>query len=353
MDLSKDLDPVVHEKMKKNLVYVSCFSIVMLFAGLSSAYIVSMGDAFWLETALPIAFWWSTGCITLSSLTFIVAIGAAKKGNVLMTKLGMAVTLILGLLFVYFQWSGFGQLMNKGVHPFQNHIVVTDGRYGDYFEVQKNDRYITVDGNDYMLDEKKMNAEEFSAFQNYMKGFISGENYNNKFRLVTENKKSPYTLVFKKTPLFVKKGSFFLNDSTPLASADILRLKQLAQNVVDGRGDFFAKGKLGQDFNISFKGEKLEYKNRKLYYKGEVLSNFLQIKATESSDMASSFLFILTFLHLLHVAAALIYLSRVVLKTFMNKIGVENHLTLRLTAIFWHFLGLLWGYLILFLVFIH
>ncbi len=46
MDLSKDMDPVVHEKMKKNLVYVSCFSIVMLFAGLSSAYIVSMGDAF-------------------------------------------------------------------------------------------------------------------------------------------------------------------------------------------------------------------------------------------------------------------------------------------------------------------
>ena len=78
MDLSKDLDPVVHEKMKKNLVYVSCFSIVMLFAGLSSAYIVSMGDAFWLETALPSAFWWSTGCITLSSLTFIVAIGAAN-----------------------------------------------------------------------------------------------------------------------------------------------------------------------------------------------------------------------------------------------------------------------------------
>ena len=46
-----------------------------------------------------------------------------------------------------------------------------------------------------------------------------------------------------------------------------------------------------------------------MHYKGKVLSNFLQIKATESSDMASSFLFILTFLHLLHVAAALIYNS--------------------------------------------
>ena len=259
----------------------------------------------------------------------------------------------VGLLFIYFQWSGFGQLMDRGVHPFQNHIVVTDGRYGDYFEVKKNDQFITVDGNDYLLSEKKMSEQDFSSFQNYMKEFISGENYNNKFRLVTANSKNQYTLVFKGLPLFVKNNSFFLNDSTPLASADILRLKQLSQNVVDGRGDFFAKGKLGEDFNISFKGEKLEYKNRKLFYKGRVLSNFLQIKATESSDMASSFLFILTFLHLLHVAVALIYLSRVVLKTFMNKFSAENHLTLRLTAIFWHFLGLLWGYLILFLVFIH
>tara|TARA_B100000767_G_scaffold275285_1_gene311504 strand:- start:1226 stop:2287 length:1062 start_codon:yes stop_codon:yes gene_type:complete len=353
MDLSKDMDPIVHEKMKKNMVYVSCFSIVMLFAGLSSAYIVSMGDAFWLETALPNAFWWSTACIIASSCTFVLSILAARKGKETMLKAGMATTLILGLLFVYFQWTGFGQLMSNGVHPFQNHIVVTDGRYGDYFEVKKNDQYVTVDGNDYLLDEKKMNAKEFELFQSYMKDFISGENYNNKFRLVTSGDQNEYTLLLNNTPLTIQKNSFYVNDSTPLGSADVLRLKQLAQNVVDGRGDFFAKGEIGKDFNISYKGEKLQYKNRKLYYKEKVLSNFLQIKATESSDMASSFLFILTFLHLLHVAAALIYLSRVVVKTFMNRFGAENHLTLRLTAIFWHFLGLLWGYLILFLVFIH
>ena len=353
MDLSKDLDPMVNEKMKKNLVYVSCFSIVMLFAGLSSAYIVSMGDAFWLKAPLPIAFWWSTACIILSSLTFILSIRAAKKGQNNQLKIGMGLTLALGLLFVYFQWTGFGQLMDKGVHPFQNHLVVTDGRYGDYFEVRKNDQYITVDGNDYLLNGKKMSAKDFNSFQNYMKEFISGENYNNKFRLVTSKKKTAFTLIFKNTALNIKDQTFYLNDSTPLKSADVLRLKQLSQNVVDGRGDFFAKGKLGVDFDITFKGEKLEYKNRKLYYKDKVLSNFLQIKATESSDMASSFLYILIFLHLLHIAATLIYLSKVVVRTFLISFSPENHLTLRLTSIFWHFLGLLWGYLILFLVFIH
>tara|TARA_B100001287_G_scaffold197138_1_gene166784 strand:- start:5372 stop:6433 length:1062 start_codon:yes stop_codon:yes gene_type:complete len=353
MDLSKDVDPVVHEKMKKNLVYVSCFSIVMLFAGLTSAYIVSMGDAFWLETPLPRSFWWSTACIFFSSIVFIAAIKAARQGQQSLMKGGMALTLILGLLFVYFQWKGFGQLMGNGVHPFQNHIVVTDGRYGDYFEVKKNGRFISLDGNDYLWNEKKMSDEEFVAFQKYMKEFISGENYNNKFRLITSAKQSEYTLLLNNVPLSVQKNSFYVNDSTPMSSADVLRLKQLAQNVVDGRGDFFAKGKIGEDFNISYKGEKLQYKNRKLYYKGKVLSNFLQIKATESSDMASSFLFILTFLHLLHIAGALIYLVGIVVKTFINKYGLENNLSLRLTSIFWHFLGLLWGYLLLFLVFIH
>jgi cytochrome c oxidase subunit 3 len=353
MDLSKDLDPVVNEKMKKNLVYVSCFSIIMLFAGLTSAYIVSMGDAFWLQAPLPIAFWWSTACIALSSMTFIFSIGAARQGKGLALKTGMSATFILGLLFLYFQWAGFGQLMDRGVHPFQNHILVTDGRYGDYFEIKKNDAYVTVNGNDYMIDGKKMSKQEFSDLQNYMREFISGENFNNKFRLITKGKSKEFKLIFNNQELMVKNQTFFQNDTTPLESADILRLKQLSQNVVDGRGDFFATGKIGEDFNISYKGEKLQYKNRKLYYQNKVLSNFLQIKATESSDMASSFLFILTFLHLLHIAGALIYFSGVYVKTLLNTYGSENYLTLKLTGIFWHFLGLLWGYLILFLVFIH
>ena len=115
-----------------------------------------------------------------------------------------------------------------------------------------------------------MSAKDFNSFQNYMKEFISGENYNNKFRLVTSKKKTAFTLIFKNTALNIKDQTFYLNDSTPLKSADVLRLKQLSQNVVDGRGDFFAKGKLGVDFDITFKGEKLEYKNRKLYYKDKV-----------------------------------------------------------------------------------
>ena len=105
MDLSKDKDPVVNEKMKKNLVYVSIFSIVMFFAGLSSAYIVLMGDSMWVKAGIPNAFWWSSAFIALSSFSFVYAIKMAKQNELKMLKACMSITLLMGLIFVYFQWN--------------------------------------------------------------------------------------------------------------------------------------------------------------------------------------------------------------------------------------------------------
>jgi len=77
------------------------------------------------------------------------------------------------------------------------------------------------------------------------------------------------------------------------------------------------------------------------------------LKAMETSDTASSFLYIITFLHLLHIFVALIYLLRVTIFSFSGRFTQENHISLKTGAIFWHFLGLLWLYLLLFLLFIH
>jgi cytochrome c oxidase subunit III len=41
MKYEQELKPEIREKMKKNLVYVGIFSIVMLFAGLTSGYSTS------------------------------------------------------------------------------------------------------------------------------------------------------------------------------------------------------------------------------------------------------------------------------------------------------------------------
>ena len=87
MDYSKELRPEVRKKMKLNLVYIVAFSVTMLFAGLTSAYIVSMGAGFWLKFSLPRAFYWSTLFIGLSSVSFIVSVMAVKKIKLFFKKI--------------------------------------------------------------------------------------------------------------------------------------------------------------------------------------------------------------------------------------------------------------------------
>jgi cytochrome c oxidase subunit 3 len=132
-----------------------------------------------------------------------------------------------------------------------------------------------------------------------------------------------------------------------------MRLRDLAINIRDGRGDFFVKGEMGKDFHIYFKGKELQYKNRDLYFEGRKLSKYLQIKAMETADTATSYLYIITFLHLLHILVTLIYMTKLTIASFSGKFTAEENLSLRLGGIFWHFLGLLWIYLLLFLLFIH
>ena len=73
----------------------------------------------------------------------------------------------------------------------------------------------------------------------------------------------------------------------------------------------------------------------------------------ESADTASSYLYIITFMHLLHIFGTLFYLMRVVIRSFTGGIIEENVLRIRMGAAFWHFLGFLWVFLLLFLLFIH
>ena len=165
MDLSKDKDPVINEKMKKNLVYVSIFSIIMFFAGLSSAYIVLMGDSIWIKAAMPNAFWWSSAMIFLSSMSFIFAIKQAKKNNSNLLKVFMSITLVLGLLFIFFQFKGFNQLKEKGIYGTST-IMVSEGKYGQPFEVQINGEDVYVENNLYMLNNKKLSGNDFELFTN-------------------------------------------------------------------------------------------------------------------------------------------------------------------------------------------
>jgi len=353
-DYSQELTPEVREKMKKNLVYVSIFSIVMIFAGFTSAYIVSMGDTFWVKYPLPSGFWISTVLIGLSSLFYILAIRASKgaalsKGNTSRMRIFMIATLLSGIGFAVFQWVGYGQLVDSGAN-FRNSIMVVDGRYGEYFEVKYKGQFIEVDGNDYMIAGKPLNKAQSDALKAYMKKFettADPKGYH------IEGLSPDFVLYYRDEPLSLQDGKFIRPGGEVIQYLDMRRLMFLAWNVRDGRGDFFHRGKLGEDFHVYYKGKELSYKNRSLMFGNKVLSAPLQSKINQSRDTATSYLYIVTVLHLLHIIGALFYLIRMTKLSFSANFNEQNQLSLRLGAIFWHFLGLLWLYLLLFLLFIH
>jgi len=226
------------EKSKKMLLYVGVFSIVMLFAGLTSAYIVSLSDGFWVKLNLPSAFWWSTTFIVTSSITIYAAIIAAKKSNYTMVKVMVSATFILGLLFTNSQFDGWKQLMEKG---------------------------------------------------NYATGAVDN-----------------------------------------------------------------VSGVYGQDFTFLYAGEELVFENDNYYLQKDVLREVpLKDKIQQSKNTSSSFLYILTGLHLVHLFGGLLYLVALLLGAFKNKFDKDNYLKLQLGGIYWHFLDGLWIYLLLFLQFIH
>jgi cytochrome c oxidase subunit 3 len=69
----------------------------------------------------------------------------------------------------------------------------------------------------------------------------------------------------------------------------------------------------------------------------------------EGSNVAGSFLYVLTLSHLVHLIGGLIALLVTAINAKRNKYSAENYLGLEITSIYWHFLSILWIYLFCFL----
>ena len=74
--------------------------------------------------------------------------------------------------------------------------------------------------------------------------------------------------------------------------------------------------------------------------------------AGSASNAAGSFLYILTGLHIVHLVAGILALLFVFVKILAGRYSADNLYGIRICAIFWHFLGALWIYLFLFLLFV-
>ncbi len=99
----------------KFLLWVSLASIIMMYAGLTSAYVVKSQLASWQQVALPTYFWYSTVAILLSSMTMQMALRSFKEREMNRYRLLIAATVVLGSLFVLLQYFGFQQLWSSGI----------------------------------------------------------------------------------------------------------------------------------------------------------------------------------------------------------------------------------------------
>lgn len=115
-NLHKEEIKRAERKVAKPLLYIGIVSMVMLFAGLTSAYVVRAGNGNWLVFKLPDIAILSTAVIVTSSLTMLLAQFAIKKDNYVLTNLGLFLTLALGITFFFTQIEAWRQLTSQGVH---------------------------------------------------------------------------------------------------------------------------------------------------------------------------------------------------------------------------------------------
>ena len=99
----------------KFTLWLGLGSIVMMFAGLTSAYIVKRNQTNWQGFELPKVFWYSTIAILLSSVTVYLAVKAFKNRERAKYRQLIGVTAILGVIFITLQIIGFNDLQTRGI----------------------------------------------------------------------------------------------------------------------------------------------------------------------------------------------------------------------------------------------
>ncbi|MGB1040845.1 MAG: cytochrome c oxidase subunit 3 [Flavobacteriales bacterium] len=279
-------------KAKTNLVWFGIFSIVMLFAGLTSAYIVQKGDIFWVKFPLPVGLWISTAIILVSSITMILAVKTAKSKNNKKTMLFLIITLLLGIAFTVSQFSAWNKLIDNG----------------------------------YRLTEKIFHpdTEEFLMNGEYGKDF---------------------TIEFQGNPLIQE------NDGFHFWGEQAIKIDKEEYTELKNENPEMAFGKEFIRVQETTKKKKTVYE-AVLYSKMKLSPNYFA-KLKDMSNVSSSHFYVLTAVHLLHILVTLLYLINMIILTGRKELTEDNQLKIKLGGYFWHFFAGLWVYLLLFLFLIH
>lgn len=105
---------------KRLVMWLYVVSMTMMFAGLTSAVLVSMADnqakGLWKEFQLPRTFIVSTIIIILSSLTLHWAYLSAKREKFSRLTTALWITVLLGVAFLTSQFVAFAELVSMNVY---------------------------------------------------------------------------------------------------------------------------------------------------------------------------------------------------------------------------------------------
>ena len=225
----------IKKKTHKNMMWLAISSIVMMFIGLSSAYIIAKADITWVHITMPDSFLISSILIVTSSVTFWFAVRLAKRELRKISLILVITTLLLGLGFVKFQLSGWAELKEKGMF------------------------------------------------------FVDAQNVNG---LILEG-----------------------------------------------------KGKYGIDYTVIDAGVELKYVDGKFYDARDDYNTTEKIPNLVTKNNASSYLYLLTGLHIAHLLGGLISLIFVTTKSLQGKYTKNDTVGIEVSSIYWHFLDFLWLYL--------
>lgn len=101
---------------KRFLLWMFMVSIVMIFASLTSAYIVRQAEGNWLAYDLPQLLWTSTFILLISSFTAQLAYRAGKQDNLGALKGYLGLSVVLGIIFLVTQVYAWGVLVDNDVY---------------------------------------------------------------------------------------------------------------------------------------------------------------------------------------------------------------------------------------------
>jgi len=187
--------------------------------------------------------------------------------------------------------------------------------------------------------------------------------------------------VYNQTPIFAIKGVYGKDFSVRLNNEDLeyennklyfpaqelspSEVANINKKVFEGGQEYeIKKGKIsvnGQPVDeANFEtyvqlneGIEVHFKNGKWTRLREELNNAQNNEMRQAGNIASSYIYVFTAMHILHVVIALILLFVVIKRSLKGYYTDRNQLGIKATSIIWHFLGVLWVTLFVILQYFH